>query len=340
MNEKLIQLIKRCPFLDLLEREEITDISYNGNEIFYMDSKSGRKKYEKEINYDIIKDFIRDIANFLDQSFSVSSPILDVSFLNLRLNAIHDSICKKNGEKKICFSIRKFSSKIRILNDGKFFPKEINNFLDYILAKKSSIVITGLPGSGKTEFQKYLLTLFKNNERIIVIDSINELDIKTNCDTTFLIPEKLKFSSVEDLIKASLRLNPDYIVLAEARGKEFKNVYESLLTGLSTITTLHSKDCESSLNRMVYLLKDKNNSEKEILNNLKEHIDFIFNIDKKEVNNSVVRYIKEIYLIYKSKNYLIYSNYKTPQIIKLPKEYISENYEILKKMNVSEVFYE
>lgn len=340
MDEKINILLNKCSFSELLNGENITDISYNGEEIFYMDTYKGRVKYQKNINYEEIKNLIRDIANTLDLSFSVSTPIMDVSFMNFRINAIHDSICKKNGNKRICFSIRKFSTALKISNNNEFYPEQLDEFLHFILDKKSSILITGLPNSGKTEFQKYLMSLFKNNERLIVIDSINELDIKTSCDTTFLIPEKLKFSSIEDLIKVSLRLNPDYIVLAEARGREFKNVYQSMLTGLSTITTLHSKDCISALNRMVNLLNDENSREEEILKNLKQHIDFIINLGKEDSDFGIKRFIKEVYLLYKEELYLIYSNYGKSKFFKLPKNYVNENYSLIRKWMVNEVLYE
>lgn len=323
MIEKVIDRLNNSCFAELLNVDSITDISYNGEKIYYLDNFKGRQLYDKKIEYDEIRNLIKDITNFLDINFSISNPIVDVSFLNIRLNVVHESISKKYGNKRLIFSIRKFSKKIRISNNNDFFDEKLFEFFKFILKNKLSIIIYGEPSSGKTEFQKYLLKMFENNERLVIIDTINELDLDyKNSDISIMIPEKSRFCNVNNLIKTSLRLNPDYLILAEARGDEFLDVYNSLLTGISTITTMHAKTGLSLISRIKFLLQKNDINMNIFEQDIYENINVLIGVKKEFTNDRVKRYINEI-LISDGKDYKkIYKEEKgVRKFFKLPEAY-------------------
>lgn len=323
MIEKVIDRLNNSCFAELLNVDSITDISYNGEKIYYLDNFKGRQLYDKKIEYDEIRNLIKDITNFLDINFSISNPIVDVSFLNIRLNVVHESISKKYGNKRLIFSIRKFSKEIRITNNNDFFDEKLFEFFKFILKNKLSIIIYGEPSSGKTEFQKYLLKMFENNERLVIIDTINELDLDyKNSDVSIMIPEKSRFCNVNNLIKTSLRLNPDYLILAEARGDEFLDVYNSLLTGISTITTMHAKTGLSLISRIKFLLQKNDINMNIFEQDIYENINVLIGVKKEFTNGRVKRYINEI-LISDGKDYKkIYKEEKgVRKFYKLPEAY-------------------
>ena len=264
MEEKLIKiggLLSDCFIHELLEDPFVTDISYNGSDIYYLDNRKGRCKFKSETTSEEIYSFLRQISNLCDSSFSLSQPILDVSFLNFRLNAVYKNVCRKSGEKVLTFCMRKFNlNKIMIDEKSDFASISILKFLGFAVKKKLSILIAGPTSSGKTELQKYLINQLTNNERVIVIDTINELDINynPNVDITCLVTDLKQGIDLKELVKLSLRYCPDYVVLAEARGAEFEDVLTSSLSGISTITTIHAKSVDTIVERAINLVQINN----------------------------------------------------------------------------------
>lgn len=312
-SQKIGTIITKLSFKDLFYDNDITDIYYNGDSIFYLSNTYGRKKFEKPINKNEVYNFLRDICDITDTPFSLTEPILDVSFLEYRLNAVYRNICRKNRTNCITFAIRKFKINHNpIDNDNNFISEDGKKFLQFMINRKSSILIAGPTGSGKTQLQKYLINLLNKNERIIVIDTINELDIQynKNLDITCLIEDSKRNIYLRDLVKLALRYSPDYIVLAEARGSEFEDVLTSSLSGISNITTIHSKSVDTILNRCVNLIQinNKNLNEDVINKMILTHFDLFIYVDKKEINSKIIRYVSSIKQLYNEKLFEIYND--------------------------------
>ena len=223
-KEKTIEYIESSFLASLISDRDVTDISYNGSDFFYVSNTKGRMRSSMSVEHQLVKDFLRQIANLSEQQFSFSNPVLDISIGKYRINAVHQSIGKIKDNDVVTFSIRIASEKPRIDNNSDFFTPQIVELLKELLINRQSIVIGGLTSSGKTEFQKYLLRSMRINERIIVIDNVTELDSvrdEDNIDLTcWRVDERNEFSSCSLLIKNALRNNPDWLILAEARGKE------------------------------------------------------------------------------------------------------------------------
>ena len=297
MEEKLVKiggLLSSCFISELLQDPYVTDISYNGNEIYYLHNKKGRCRYNSDVTSDEVYSFLRQISNLCDSSFSLSQPILDVSFLNYRLNAVYKNICRKKGEKVLTFCLRKFNlDKIMIDENSDFTTKNILKFLKLAIKNKYSILIAGPTSSGKTELQKYLINNLTNNERVIVIDTINELDINynENVDITCLLTDIKQNIDLKDLVKLSLRFCPDYVVLAEARGAEFEDVLTSSLSGISTITTIHAKSVDTIIERAINLVQinNKNLNYETIRDSILMHFDLFIYVEKKITDEGEIK---------------------------------------------------
>lgn len=257
-KSKLLITLQNSFLSPLLNDSQITDISYNGESIFYLHNLSGRQKADISVSENETKDFIRQIANLAEKQFSFQNPKLDVSFGKYRINAVHPSIARKNNEKCLTFSIRISSEKPIIKNDPNFLNAELISLFNVLLRSKVSIVIGGITGSGKTEFQKYLISSLEKYTRIIIIDNVLELD-NLSLDNELDIniwqsDENNKETSIQELVKNALRSNPDWLIVAESRGKEMIEVLNSAMTGHPILTTIHAFDINSMPTRIARMV--------------------------------------------------------------------------------------
>ena len=303
-------------FARYFKKDNITDVSFNGIDVFYVDNNLGRIKSDIRFSQDDARDFIRQLANIAEKQFSLASPNLDITIGKFRINAMHQSLGRVRGEQVITFSIRIASEKIRIYEDDDFLSSEIKELFDILMASHQSVVIGGLPGTGKTELQKYLLTRLAKDQRVIVVDNVSELETVrdyTDYDLTmWQYNENNTNASLPMLIKAALRNMPDWLILAEGRGKEMLDILNSAVTGLPIVTTLHSFDVHSIPIRMARLVmqSEENSRYEDILNDIKYHFRYYVYLKKdKDSSGKVKRYIASIMHIDSSgKETLIYSD--------------------------------
>ena len=301
MNEKLISYIENSFLSNLLTDSEITDVCYNGVNFFYMHNQKGRIKADIKASNEEVLDFIRQIANYSEKQFSYSMPTLDVSIGKYRLNAVHSSIVRVENDKACSFAMRIGSKETRIQPDSEFISKEQEEFLVNCLNNEESIVIAGPTGSGKTELQKYLLSKLKKNSRVIVIDNIQELENLRQYEdldlTSWQISPNNPNASMEELIRNALRSNPDWLVVAEARGKEMNEVLTSVMTGHPIITTIHARSVEAIPKRVCRMIMSADTTQKyeDILDDVYEHIKYFVYLNRKfSRDRKVHRYIESI----------------------------------------------
>ena len=284
----------------LLLNKGVTDISYNGQDIYYVDNDLGRLKSNIKITKQEARDFVRQIANLSEKQFSFQSPELDVSFGKYRFDAIHQSVCRKGNQESVCFSVRIASSILQFDKTG-CLDENVKELLDVLVKSNVSIAIGGMTGSGKTELQKYLISRMKENTRVIIIDNILELDQfipKQDLDLNiWQVDEKRESASIQSLVRSALRSNPDWLIVAESRGKEMLDVLNSSLTGHPIITTLHAFDLVSMPTRMtrMVMMNDQKTSFNDIYNDISYHMRFYIYLKRKYQTNGVVqRYISSI----------------------------------------------
>lgn len=300
-HKKVVEFIENSFLRPLIENINVTDISYNGDSIYYVDNLLGRSKSKIEISLENARDFIRQIANLCEKQFSYQSPILDVNAEKYRINAVHQSISKRNNDDTINFSIRIASEKPRIFKGCNFFDKGIEELISILIKSKVSLILGGTTGCGKTELQKYLITCMSEHTRIIVIDNILELDsLSTPVQLDINIwqaDEKNQNSSIQQLVKNALRSNPDWLIVAESRGKEMLDILNSSLTGHPVITTIHSYDLSTMPSRIARMAMMSNETLdfNETLIDLSYHMKFYIYLRKTILQDgSIFRYISGI----------------------------------------------
>lgn len=299
-DEKLKEFLETSFISPLLEKEGITDISYNGEYIFYQSNKFGRRKSEIDVTPSQVASFLRQIANYSEKQFSFLDPILDVSFSRYRINATFLSLTRVRNKKSYSFSIRIAYEGSVLENDDSFFRENSKRILLKAIKNKQSIVIGGETGAGKTELQKYLLMRLEPSSRVIVIDNVEELEMvraDDNLDlTSWVVDERNKKASYASLIKNALRNNPDYLVLAESRGEEMLDALNCVMSGHPIITTMHAKDIKAMPYRMarMAMMGEKKLEYDDLLGDIYHHFSLFVYVKRELIDGQVRRFIEAI----------------------------------------------
>ncbi len=229
--------------LPYIKDTEITDINWNGTQLWIDDLRKGRYCVEGvKLSEKFVDQFSQRIANAVNASFNKSTPRLEAEVNGeLRISILHEYVAISGRS----ISIRKTPALMRLnkekMKEDKYCPSFILNFLENCIHAKMNTVICGLPGAGKTELLKTLTSFIPANQRAITIEDNLEIhyakinpgkdcvELKVDIDFTYA-----------DAIKACLRQLPEWILLSEARSTEVKYLLESMSTGTHCITTLHT----------------------------------------------------------------------------------------------------
>lgn len=283
----------------LLKSPDITDIGWNGS-FLVIETPNNRFSYTaEELGITDIESYInRVIAKFANASgraFNDTHPILDSSYNNVRLNAIHKSISPDG----VTMSLRVVREHLAVHSgnfDDCFAPLFVLDFMEKIMKTGCNAIISGITGTGKTEIQKLLFSFVNDYEKIITIEDVREMHLKK------LYPEKDIYSwitnpstSIATEVKASLRNNPKWIVVSETRGSEAYEMYQGLLTGHNIVTTLHAESAKKIPRRFVGMCMGSYAlDEKLLMADILGAFDFGFHIKKVYYKGQILRYLDEI----------------------------------------------
>ena len=257
------------PLWKYVSNQDITDIDYNGTElwltnVFNERFKVNQQYVEEHITPSFVEQFTQRIANVVSRQFNKRNPKLEAETSELRVTILHESVARSGRT----ISIRKTPPVIRLtaekaLEEG-FCSKEILSLLMNCVESHMNLTFCGMPGIGKTECVKFFSQFIPANERVITIEDTLEIRYsKTNPGKDCV---ELKVSEdtfgYADAIKSSLRLNPKWIMLSEARSKEVKYLLESWSTGVRGMTTLHTDDVRNVPDRILNMLENRSDADR------------------------------------------------------------------------------
>lgn len=280
----------------LLDNSDISDISYNGKNIYIQDTKKGRYKLDSIVNFDDIENYIKQLTYLQNKEFNTENPILDLDYNNLRITANHHSIVDNN----ITTTIRKSVAELRIKNEEDLGNKDILEFLKQCIKANSNILISGKTGAGKTELQKSLVKYINNTDKIIVIEDVFDTHLNKIYKDKDIMSWKINTKldnpiDFDKLIKASLRNNPDWIIISEVRSYEAYSMLKSALSGHNIITTMHSNSAKNNVDRLIYLCKEKFDLDQVLLGKMVTDVfDLGIHLDYDITDNGVERFIVEV----------------------------------------------
>lgn len=284
------------PLLKYVQDDNVTDINYNGTDLWIDDLAKGRYKADDTLSPDFINRFTVRVADSVSETFNQYNPLLEAETETLRISIIHESVANTGRS----ISIRKTPvikrlNKNKMLNE-KYCSEEGLVFLENCVKGKMNMVMCGLPGTGKTEFLKYQTTFIPQNDRVITIEDNLEIHYSAINPGKDCVELKVtdNFTYV-DAIKACLRQNPQWILLSEARSSEVKYLIESMSTGTHCLTTLHTDDVRKIPDRIKNMVEDSSIAS-HMENDTHAFLDIGVLVKKGSLDGKIYRYIDQICL--------------------------------------------
>ena len=245
----------------LIDDKDITEIMINNYEEIFIEKNGATERVNLKFdNEQKLEDIIQAIVSKVDRVVNESSPIVDARLKDgSRVNVVLPPIALKGP----VMTIRKFPEDPLMIEDLIGFnsiTKEAADFLHNLVVSKYNIFIGGGTGSGKTTFLNVLSNFIPQDERIITIEDSAELQIRkvpnlVSLETRNANTEGKGEISIRELIRSSLRMRPDRIIVGEVRGAEALDMLQAMNTGhdgsLSTGHANSTKDMLSRLETMV-----------------------------------------------------------------------------------------
>lgn len=258
-NDAMFAQIDFGPLKELLENDDVTDISYsNGGQLWLKTLSRGIFRVENDVVNDAFMEKLAfQCSNVMGKTFNMAHPFLDAESAELRLNFVHDSIAR-NG---IACVMRKTPAKIRLEKEKilaeNYITLDVHDFLMKAIEGHCNIIVCGETGSGKTEFVKYLASHIKENEKVITIEDTLELHLDRIFPHRDIVAMKTNnIASYSDVLVTCMRQNPKWILLSEVRSAEaVMAVRNSISSGHYILSTIHADKAESIPNRMYSLLE-------------------------------------------------------------------------------------
>lgn len=256
--DQVYSSIRGFGILDSIMKDEtITEVMVNGpNDIFI--EKNGRLQklndhFQSERK---LEDIIQRIVSMAGREVNQANPIVDTRLPDgSRVNVVLPPISLVGA----VVTIRKFSKEpmtiSRLIKYGSI-TKEIAKKLELLVKSKYNIFISGGTGSGKTTFLNALSNYIPKEERIITIEDSAELQIEGIDNLVSLETRNANATgagriTIKDLIKSSLRMRPERIIVGEVRGEEALDMLQAMNTGHDgSLSTGHANSVKDMLSRL------------------------------------------------------------------------------------------
>ncbi|PXV55337.1 pilus assembly protein CpaF [Dyella jiangningensis] len=290
------------PLDDLLLDAEVEDILINGHDDVYV-SRGGilrRENIRFSDNHHLLR-IVRRILAPLGRRLDDSNPMVDARLPNGgRLNAIIEPLSVTGP----CVSIRKFRKDPFTpdeLQEKGTFDRAIRTLLEAMVLGRCNIIVSGGTSSGKTSLLNALASFIPHQERVITIEDTAELSL--NHPHVVRLESRLgSFDgegsvSIRDLVRNSLRMRPDRIVVGEVRGTEVLEMLQAMNTGHDgSMSTIHANSPRDALYRLEMLagFAGFQGSENSLRRQIASAVDFIVQIARLSNGRRVISSITEV----------------------------------------------
>ena len=243
----------------ILADEDITEVMINGPDNIFVERKGRLTRVDKHFKDEQeLRRVIDLIVGKAHREVSEANPIVDTRLEEgSRVNVVLSPIALSGST----VTIRKFSKQPmtmeKLLEYGSITP-EVAQFLQKLVKARYNIFIAGGTGSGKTTFLNALSSYIPHDERIITIEDSAELQITQIPNIVRLETRNATASSgeskkidIQSLIRSSLRMRPDRIIVGEVRGAEALDMLQAMNTGHDgSLSTGHANSAEDMLSRL------------------------------------------------------------------------------------------
>lgn len=243
---------------ELVEDESISEIMINGYDCIFVERDGEVFKTDKSFeNKDRYEDIVQQIVSKVNRVVNRMNPIVDARLDNgSRVNVILEPVALDGTT----MTIRKFRDKVwhmeKLVELGTLDKRMVELFR-LLVEARYNIIVSGGTGSGKTTMLNLLSEFIPEGERIITIEDSAELNLKgipnlVRLETRNNNVEGEHGIAIKDLIRASMRLRPDRLIVGEVRGEEaFYMINAAMNTGHDgSLSTCHANSCKDAISRL------------------------------------------------------------------------------------------
>ncbi len=257
LRKEIFYSIRKLDALQtLVDDPTITEIMVNGTENIFIEKNGAIQKADCRFeSRQKLEDVVQQIVASCNRVVNESSPIVDARLENgSRVNIVLSPIAL-NGP---IVTIRRFPDKPitmeRLIELGSI-SEYLKSYIEILVKAGYNIFISGGTGSGKTTFLNALSDFIPKDQRLISIEDNAELQIRgvpnlVRMEARNANVEGCRPITIRDLIKSSLRMRPDWIVVGEVRGDECVDMLQAMNTGHMAMSTGHSNSAEDMLSRI------------------------------------------------------------------------------------------
>ena len=287
---------------DLNKKAGISEIIVNNVDNVYIEREGELIRLNIKLHPDHIIIFCRDVAKFNKTNFNSANPIVDGSMPDgSRINIISSAYTTSSPAitiRKYLKSISRFDSSPGIFG----LTDKWVLFLKTLVMAKMNVIVAGGTGNGKTTFLNLMLQEVSPTERVITIEDTKELSFSIPNSVRLVakgagaanITEPLK---IRDLLKNTLRMRPDRIVIGEIRGEEAFDLLQAMNTGHDgSMCTIHANNPAETLSRMesLFMFSGFDIPIRAIRQQMSQAIDFIVQLDRNRDGQRIVSSITEV----------------------------------------------
>lgn len=259
LREQVFNSLRKLDVLqELLDDEQISEIMVNGYDRIFVE-RDGRvmrtdKRFESRERYE---DIVQQIVAKANRMVNRTMPIVDARLEDgSRVNVILEPIALDGTS----MTIRKFRDQVwhmdKLVELGTLDEK-LARLFQILVQARYNIIVSGGTGSGKTTMLNLLSEFIPDTERIITIEDSAELNLRgipnlVRLETRNDNVEGEHGISIKDLIRASMRLRPDRLIVGEVRGEEaFFMINAAMNTGHDgSLSTCHANSCKDAISRL------------------------------------------------------------------------------------------
>lgn len=284
------------PLWRYVKNPMVTDIDYNGSRLWITDVENERYQVRDSGMTDkFVEQFSHRIANEVSKPFNKKCNLLEAETDTLRISIIHESVAVSGRSICIRKSLPAVRMDVRQMVEEDYCPLPVIHLLTNCVKAKMNFVFCGEPGVGKTECAKFFAQFISHKDRVITIEDnpewhYSKIHPDKDCVELRISPD----FSYTKAIKTSLRQNPSWIMLSEARSTEVKSLLECWSTGIRGFTTLHTDDVRKIPDRILNMMESRLDADR-MENDVYSYVDVGVLLRKQErADGRVYRYVDQV----------------------------------------------
>ena len=247
------------PLTPLLDQEDLFEIIVQGSDHIFYETSEGMKVHNDSFFS------ATSFHNFMDRFCKEAQVVINQGepFANAKVRGLRAHLVGPPIVSQFNLTLRKHQKRVlslEHLEQQSFLTPTQRTVIDQIINEQANFLIIGPTGSGKTTFMNSLIGALPASQRVVVVEDTDEILLKNPLHAKMLTrastSNHLKGISLEDLVKQSLRMRPDRIIVGEVRGQEAKDLMQALATGHSgSMGTMHAENPKQALIRLEMLIQ-------------------------------------------------------------------------------------